>query len=362
MTQHTASAPLSAGRIVSLDALRGFIMFSMLLHTFGLEKVSENPVAGFFLFQFRHADWIGFHFEDIILPSFLFVIGVAMGLSEFRRREIGDSSRSRWLHAAKRAGTLFALGFLLSWIGAGKPYFGPGVLQVLAFSYFGAYIFLGKSLRFRIGVFGGLLFLYWFFIFIIPVPGAGRNSYVLFENLVYYLDNTLTGSTTRWGYLYPTITSIAVVVYGGIIGTLLHRRTSDRDFMKKLAVIGAVFIIAGLALHPAIPIIKRMFPTSYTLLSCGIISFIFLLFFYLIDLAGKKAWSLFFVVLGMNSIFVYLVNGLFRGWLLETGGIFLTPLIPLIGAWVTPLTHVLRLFAEWLLCLWLYKRKIFLKI
>jgi len=185
---------------------------------------------------------------------------------------------------------------------------------------------------------------------------------VLFKNLVYYIDNTLTGSTTRWGYLYPTITSIAVVVYGSIIGELLFKRASNKEFMKSLAVFGAVFILTGLALHPVIPIIKRMFTTSYTLFSCGIISFIFLLFFYVIDVSGKSKWSYPFIIFGMNSIFVYMLNGLFGGWLLETGGIFIDPLTAFIGAWASPLKHAVCLLAEWLVCLWLYKRKIFLKL
>ncbi len=348
-------------RVASLDAFRGFIMFSMLLGALGLEKVRDNPLARFFHTQLSHADWVGFHFEDLILPAFLFIIGAAMGLSEAKRRGRGEPYRVRLGHAARRAALLFGFGFLLSWIGANHPYFGPGVLQVLAICYFLGFLFAGKSIPFRFGVFGALLFIYWLFIFIVPVYDVGRNSYILFKNLVYLIDNTLVGSTTRWGYLYPTLTSVAVVVYGSIIGTLIAER-DHRRLIRVLAICGIAGILAGLTLHPFIPVIKRMFTPSYTLLTCGITSLLFLAAYWIIDHRGKSEWSRFFVVFGMNSIFVYILNGLLSRWLLDTGGIFLDPLAWVIGPWVFPLGHVLRLTVEWGICWWLFKRSIFFKL
>ena len=362
MVSSAVSPPALSKRVMSLDAFRGFVMFSMLLHTFGLKELANYPVVGFIYNQLNHAPWRGFHFEDIILPWFLFAIGVAMAISDTKRQERGETYKVRITHAAKRAVTLFCLGFILSWIGNGKPYFGAGVLQILAICYLASFLFLGKSIRFQFGVFAALLFIYWFFVFIIPVPEAGRNSYELYKNLVYYLDNIIIGSATRWGYLYTLITSTAVVVYGNIIGKLLINRTSHKQFMKTLAILGVVGILSGIMLNPFIPIIKRMFTSSYTLFTCGLISLLFLVFYWLIDVRGCAKWSFPFIVFGMNSIFVYMVNMLFRTWLVETGGIFVGPLAVVIGVWVSPLKHFVRLLAEWFLCFWLYRRKIFIKI
>ncbi len=257
MVQNGASILDLNKRVVSLDAFRGFVMFSMLLGTFGLKELSHYPIIGFIYTQLTHASWRGFHFEDLILPWFLFIIGAAMGLSDAKRQKSGEIYRVRLTHVTKRAITLFCLGFILSWIGAGKPYFGPGVLQILALCYFGSFLFLGKSIKFQFGVFGALLFIYWFFIFVIRVPEAGRNSYVIFKNLVYLIDNKVTGSTTRWGYLYTVITSTAVVIYGSIIGKLLINRTSHRQFMKTLAIFGVIGVFSGLMLNPFIPFITE---------------------------------------------------------------------------------------------------------
>ena len=360
MLQNLSSLTVTGKRVRSLDAFRGFVMFSMLIHTFGLKELSDRPVVGFIYNQLTHAPWRGFHFEDLILPWFLFIIGVAMSLSENRRKK--ENEPKRWSNAVKRALILFFLGFSLSWIAAGKPYFGPGVLQVLGISYFGAYLFAGKNIRFQWMVFAGLLFIYWFFIFILPVPEAGRNSYVLFKNLVYLIDNKITGSTTRWGYLYTLITSIAVIIYGSIIGKLLIKRKSDKHFVKTLAILGVSGIIIGMALNPVIPIIKRMFTSSYVLLTCGLITLLLLLFYWLIDVRGISKWSFPFIVFGMNSIFVYMLHGLLGKWFLQTGGVFTGHFEPVIGLWTEPLNHFVRLTIEWLICLWLFRKNIFILI
>ncbi|MFC1528820.1 acyltransferase family protein [Candidatus Latescibacterota bacterium] len=362
MAQNTFLPPELNKRVVSLDVFRGFIMFTMLIGTFGLKELAHYPVAGFVYNQLTHAPWRGFHFEDVILPSFLFIIGVAMALSTSKRRSQGEDNKKKLRHAVRRSAALFLMGFLLSWISARKPYFGAGVLQILAISYFFAYLFIEKSIKVQYSIFAVLLFIYWFFIFIVPVPEAGRNSYVLYKNLVYYLDDIIIGSATRWGYLYTIITSIAVVVYGSIIGKILLNRSSNKEFMKMLAILGTAGVVAGLALNPVIPIIKRMFTPSYTLFTCGLVTLMLLGFFWLIDIKGHVKWSFPFIVFGANSIFVYMLNMLFSSWLMEKGGIFIAPLEPFIGAWASPATHLLRMLALWLVCFWLYRRKLFFKI
>jgi heparan-alpha-glucosaminide N-acetyltransferase len=356
---------MSSGRVKSVDVMRGFVMLSMMMHTFGLKDLAEkadNPVIGFIFNQLNHAPWRGFHLEDLILPSFLFIIGISMGLSDLKRTARGESHKTRLGHAAKRSALLFLFGFLLSWISAGKPTFGPGVLQVLALSYFGAFLFIGKSIKYQFGVFAALLFVYWFFIFIVPIPEAGRNSYELFKNLVYFIDDKVTGAASRWGYLYTVITSIAVVVYGTIVAKLYTARKSDTHLLKTLAILALVGVISGLALNPFIPIIKRMFTPSYTLLTCGLATASFIAVYWLIDMRGTSKWSFPFLVIGMNSICIYIIHLLLNRWFLETAGVFINPLEAIIGSWVHPLTYAVSLSAQWLICLWLYRRKIFIKL
>jgi len=252
-------------RIVSLDAFRGFIMFTLMLHTFGLEKFKDMPIMGFIYSQLNHVEWVGFHYEDFILPSFLFIIGVSMGLSDLKRKIKGESFGIRFGHAVKRALGLFAIGFIISWLGSGKPNWGPGVLQLLAISYFFGYLAVNFSIRAQAFIAAGLLFIFWLLVFTIPVYDVGKNSYIVYKNLGYLIDNTITGSTSRWGYLFTVLTCTACVVYGSIIGKLIALRKSNGEFLKKLLIFGAIGVIVGLSLHPFIPIIKRMFTPSYTI-------------------------------------------------------------------------------------------------
>ena len=150
--------------------------------------------------------------------------------------------------------------------------------------------------------------------------------------------------------------------YGSIIGKLLVRRPTHGQFMKTLAIAGVIGIATGLALHPVVPIIKRMFTSSYTLFTCGLISFIFLMFYWLIDVKGHKKWFFFFIVFGVNSIFVYMLNGLFRQWLVRTAGIFINPSEVVFGAWIHPAKECIRILIEWLICWWLLSKRIFMKI
>ena len=362
MDRSDSGADIIRKRVRSIDAFRGFVMMAMLMGTFGLNELSGHPVCGFFYRQLNHAPWRGFTFEDIILPWFLCIIGVAMAFSDAKRRKMGESFKTRFRHALKRAIILFAVGFMISWAQEGKPYFGAGVLQILAASYLISFLFLAKSIKIQAAVFVGLLFIYWFFIFIVPVPEAGRNSYILYKNLVFYLDETIIGTATRWGYLYTLITSAAVVIYGSIIGKLLIRKTSDEKFIKTLVILGAAGIAGGLILNPFIPIIKRMFTSSYTLFACGLITLLFGLFSWTIDIQGWKKASFVFVVFGMNSIFVYSVHMFLGKWLLETIAVYTGILAPILGAWLFPLQAFLRLLAEWLLCFWLYHKRLFIKI
>ena len=103
MTQNASNPTIPGRRVTSLDAFRGFIMFSMLLHTLRLKNLAHLPVIGFIYNQLNHVPWLGYHFEDQILPSFLCIIGVSMAISDEKRRQKGQSYRQRFFHAFKRS-------------------------------------------------------------------------------------------------------------------------------------------------------------------------------------------------------------------------------------------------------------------
>src|SRR5579875_1337365 len=111
------------GRMVCIDAMRGFDMFLII----GADDViralaanSHNRVLHIVGGQFEHVAWSGCHLYDLIFPIFLFIIGASMPFSLGKRMQRGDSKASIYRHVFKRVAVLVLLGMvingnLLSW-------------------------------------------------------------------------------------------------------------------------------------------------------------------------------------------------------------------------------------------------------
>src|SRR5829696_7383603 len=103
-------------RVLSLDALRGFDMFwiiggdKLALAILALMPASRAPWIEQANLQFKHVKWEGFHFYDLIMPLFLFVVGAAMPFSFARRAELGHSKSRMMFKLLSRTVILFILG------------------------------------------------------------------------------------------------------------------------------------------------------------------------------------------------------------------------------------------------------------
>ncbi len=113
----TSQEPKDAlpSRVMSIDAVRGFDMFWIIGGWYifnGLHTALNNPTTAFLKNQLTHVEWEGFVFEDLIMPLFLFIVGVVMPLSFSKRIERGDSKRKLYLHVVLRSVILFVLGMI----------------------------------------------------------------------------------------------------------------------------------------------------------------------------------------------------------------------------------------------------------
>src|SRR6476620_9222693 len=89
-----------AGRLVSLDAFRGAtIALMVLVNTAGDGAHVYAPL--------EHADWHGWTLTDVVLPSFLWIVGVALHFSLAKRMASGASRMQVFLQAARRAAILY---------------------------------------------------------------------------------------------------------------------------------------------------------------------------------------------------------------------------------------------------------------
>lgn len=357
----------SSQRVMSLDALRGFDMcwilglaeiFEVLLHRFAL----GSPVQQFLSVQFSHADWEGFRFEDAIFPTFLFLSGVSLAFAVPRR--LAASGRSGAVrHLLLRAVIIFVLGVIYSggmkegihnvrWL---------GVIQRIGIASAAAGILsLWIGPRGLILTAASLLIGYWLMLAFIPVPGAGVGNFSEGMNLTNYLDKIwLPGRKYDGDHdpegLLSTLPAIAHAILGLLAGQWLRRDLSVVRKTISMMIVGIALLALGWAWHPYFPVVKKLWSSSFVLVSSGVSLLALTLFYWIIDVREKKTWCTPFLWIGANPLTLYLMEGL---------GFFEILNRRIVGevkgewAWVTQIT----LFALILLTArFLYRRGIFLR-
>lgn len=105
----SASAPLRAPRIASVDAVRGLVMFTM-IYVNDIASASREIVP----WWMRHyrANGNGMTFVDLVFPAFLFIVGMSIPLA-FDARLGKDGPWKSLLHILVRTLSLLFLGILM---------------------------------------------------------------------------------------------------------------------------------------------------------------------------------------------------------------------------------------------------------
>ena len=296
-------------RLVSLDAFRGLTMaFMILVNAPGDGRHAYWPL--------QHAQWHGWTPTDMVFPSFLWIVGVAITLSLGSRLARGDSRSLLLGKAARRAAILFALGVLI--------YVYPafdlsterilGVLQRIAICYLAASaIFLTTRVRGQIVWIVSLMTAYWLLMAFAPVPGYGAGRLDVEGNFAHYIDRIVLGAhnyrpAKTWDPegIVSTLPSIATCLLGLVAGHILRLRRSLADRTLRLAGLGALLLAAGLVCNMWMPINKKIWTDSFVLFMAGFDFLLFAGFLWLVDGLGWRRAVKPFVVFGMNAIAIYL--------------------------------------------------------
>jgi predicted acyltransferase len=363
---------LKAGqRLESLDALRGFDMFWIIggEWIFGsLHEIFDSPVTEFIQHQLRHAEWEGFRFWDLIMPLFLFIVGVAMPFSFAKRLARGDSRRKLYFHIIIRFVILFILGMiaqghLLQYdLSKLHPY--SNTLQAIAAGYLiGSILLLNLNFKWQIGITGGMLLLFWALMAWVPVPGYGAGRLTPEGNPAMYLDKLLLGSHqdgTNYTWILSSITFACTVMLGVMGGLLLRSRKSQMRKVFWLFGAGIVCVALGSIWSIWFPIIKHLWTSSFVLYSGGICFVLLGLFYLVIDVWGFRRWAFPFKVIGMNAIFVYMITRLFD--FRQIGNIFVGGLADRLHSWNALVQGLAGFLVIWLILFWMYRKKTFVKI
>jgi predicted acyltransferase len=311
-TAARATAGAASGqRLVSLDAFRGATMALMVL--------VNTPGDGQHVYApLQHAEWNGWTPTDVVFPSFLWIVGVAMTLSLERRIAAGTARSRLFLQALRRAAILYVLGVLL--------YVYPGfslstqrilgVLQRIAICYLIALaIYLTTRVRGQIVWIVSLLTGYWLIMTLIPVPGYGPGRLDVEGNFAHYIDRIVLGShnylpSGTWDPegIVSTLPAIATVLLGIMAGRILRLPRSLAERTTWLFLAGNLLLAAGLICNIWLPINKKLWTSAFTLFMAGLDFVIFAIFLWFVDGLGYKRWVKPLVIMGMNAIAVYLAS------------------------------------------------------
>jgi predicted acyltransferase len=362
-------------RLLSVDALRGFDMFWIVGGDALARAVARwvDGRAGRVLGrQMEHVPWEGFRFYDLIFPLFLFLVGVVLPFSLGKLRASGATTGDLYRRVARRAVLLFTLGLLCNGVlqFRWEELRVAGVLQRIALCYgLAALVAIHAGARGQAAVAAGLLLGYWALLATVPAPGSSPGDYTVAGNLPGYVDrHYLPGKIMKAYYgfgdnegLLSTIPAVATTLLGALAGGwLLSGRPPGRK-VAGLAGAGLIALAVGVAWGQAFPVIKNLWTSSFVLVAGGWSLLLLALFYGIIDVLRLRAWAFFFVVIGANAITIYVVPRFvdFR----RIAQFFLGGLIRLAGPEAGPVVAASGvLAAEWLFLLYLYRRRIFLRV
>jgi predicted acyltransferase len=356
----TDQPPLA--RLVSLDAFRGFTMFWLLGGKNFIVAVATLTGAAFVRYELAHSDWEGLRYYDLIWPSFMLMVGMAIPFS-FARRSTTQSRGAMLRDVWKRAAILFLLGSLRESLSSGAPVLIElsSALQPIALAYLISSYFAGRGLRIQITFTAAILVGYALLLACVHVSGVPAGTYEKNHNLVTAVDQLVLGRAHRdgWGTVLSTIPTIANTMVGLMLGqVLMSVRTANRK-MAIIALTGVGCLAAGFGLSPVIPIIMKLWTTSYALVSIGWACVLFLVFFWLADVCQTRGVVFPFVVIGTNALAAYLLPTIVP--VSKIVGTFTKPIAAMIGVWGPVLSTGCVLLAGWLVLFWLYRRRIFLR-
>jgi predicted acyltransferase len=373
-------------RFVSLDAYRGFLMLLLTTSAFQLHKVAQQykvgPVWRFVTYQFSHGDWRSCTLWDLIQPSFMFMVGVAVPYSIASRRSKGATDVQVFGHALWRSLLLVLLGVFIMSSGSKvreTNWTFVNVLSQIGLGYAFLVLLHGRGLRVQFASLAAILVGYWLCFALYPVPGEGfERHWNLKDNFGARFDHwflNLFPPHAFAGNDYSTlnfIPSTATMLIGVMAGEMLRGPRLPMEKFKRLLAAGVACFAISVPCDPQIlpyvsrgwvicPIVKKIWTPSWALFCSGWTLWILAAFYWIIDVRGWKRWTSPLVVVGMNCTAMYCMWMMFKGWVLEAiqkhlgHRLFDTAYGPIWAslAWTSAL---------WLICFWMYRRKIFLKI
>lgn len=361
-------------RLLSLDVMRGITIAGMIL--------VNNPGDWAHVYApLAHAHWNGFTPTDMVFPFFMFMMGVSAYFS-LRKYDFTWNKACVW-KIVKRTVVIFFIGLALN--GLSLAMFGGlewerwrilGVLQRLALAYgVASFIAISISHKYLLHTAITLLILHSALL-------LGTHSLELTpDSLVAVIDRAVLGEShlyrdvmadgTRIAFdpegLLGVVSSVAHVLIGMWAGKMIiSQRENPGKIVINLFVYGCILLFCGLLLSYAVPINKKIWSSTFVLVTCGFGSLLLALLMYGIDIRKRTGWTRFFETFGVNPLYLYVQAELlarlvaYFGW---GDAVMREVLTPLLGDYPASLAWALLfVLANWVPGHFLYKRHIYIKI
>lgn len=314
-------------RLASLDILRGFDLFLLVFFQpvfVALARQLNLPFLDEVLYQFDHEVWEGFRFWDLVMPLFLFMTGASMPFSLSKHKTASVDYWPVYRRILKRVILLFIFGMIvqgnLLGFDSKHIYFYSNTLQSIAVGYFiAAVIQLHFSFRWQVIITLLLLLVYWIpMTFLGDFTPAGNfaeqvDRWVLgrFRDGVYWNEDGTWSFSSQYNYtwIWSSLTFGVTVMLGAFAGKIMKEgKTNRKRVVQILLLIGLVLIGLAELWSLQMPVIKRLWTASMTLLSGGYCFLLMALFYYWIDYKGHTRGLNWLKVYGMNSITAYVLG------------------------------------------------------
>ncbi len=295
-----------------------------------------------------HAAWQGVTPTDMIFPAFLFMVGVSTVFSIQGRLRRGATRGRLVAHVLLRFVVLIALGLLVN----GFPFYDlhhlriPGILQRIALCYAtSALLYLAMSVTAGedpalagaqsrstrtaaelAALIAVILIGYWILLQYFAVPGFGPARYDSVGNLGAYIDRAIFTKRHLWawgltpGYgvtydpegLLSTLPAIANTLVGVLAGVWLRMPRPARSKAADLLYFGALLFVVAWPLSSLMPINKRIWTSTFSLLSGGVSLLGLGVLYWLLDLRSTPRWTRpainFLRIFGTNAIAAFVLS------------------------------------------------------
>ncbi|WP_395742174.1 acyltransferase family protein [Prosthecobacter sp.] len=387
-------------RLASFDAYRGIALFLIGLHELLLldevaARYPDSPVWQFIRFHTSHVPWTGCSLHDLLMPSFVFLMGVSMvfSLSARQARQArGDTRRQMTRHALWRALALILLGIFIRSLGRQMTLWTfDETLTQMGLAYLPVFALAFCGLRTRLLAFAAFLLLHWLIYALYPVlpphadptawntPAGWTHDFTGFyahwnhnRNAGWAFDVWLLNHFPRtapyvgWMGGYTTlnfIPTISSMILGLVAGTWIKNHDAP---LRRLLIAGPACILTALVLHygGVCPIVKHLWTPAWVFLSGGLCMLLLAAFHQLVDVHQHRRWAFLFIIIGMNPLAFYLLRHTLELWLAQTverhlGSRYVLMFGPEMQSIMTGVPSLMFIT---LVMYWMHRRKIFLRL